>query len=67
MSGDLREANKRSEAKEGAKTAEAAEVSEPRFAIPSSSTYDPTKDKGKTRVREMADVYVSHFNTSLLE
>ena len=54
-SGDLRVAHKKSEAKNLAKAFEA----EANVAIPSSSTYDPTKDKGKTRVRDMTNIYVS--------
>ncbi len=58
VSGDLRLANKKSEAKL-AKELEAAEEHD--NPIPSSSTYDPIKDKGKTRVKDMADVYVSNY------
>ena len=57
VSGDLRAANKRSEAKKTAKRAEAE--AEPHVAIPSSSTYDPVTDKGKKPISVMADVYVS--------
>ena len=57
VSSDLRAANKQSEAKRQAKL-NLAEA-EPQIVIPSSSTYDPVKDKGKTRARDMADVYVS--------
>ena len=57
VSSDLRAANKRSEAKRQAKL-NLAEA-EPQIVVPSSSTYDPVKDKGKTRARGMADVYVS--------
>ncbi|MCJ1468147.1 hypothetical protein MMC07_006775 [Pseudocyphellaria aurata] len=53
VSSDLRLAHKKSEAKNLAKPFEA----EPDLPIPSSSTYDPTKDKGKGRVRGMADVF----------
>ena len=56
VSGDLRLANKKSEAKL-AKDLEAEEHDI--VAIASSSTYDPIKDKGKTRAKDMADVYVS--------
>ena len=60
VSGDLRGANRKSEAKQRAKDAEA----EQELAIPSSSTSipeaDPSSNKGKGRVRDMADVYVSH-------
>ena len=57
VSGDLRVAHGKSEAKNVAKAYVAQ--AEPDISIPSSSTYDPIKDKGKTRVRDMADVYVS--------
>lgn len=56
LSGDLRAANKRSEAKSLAKQPDLG--FDPPVA--SSSTYDPIKDKGKGAVRDMADVYVSH-------
>ena len=56
VSSDLRLAHKKSEAKNLAKPFEAE--AEPDLPIPSSSTYDPTKDKGKGRVRDMADIYV---------
>lgn len=56
VSGDLRGANKRGEAKTRAKTSE--EDAELDINIPSSSTYDPVTDKGKNRA-DMADVYVS--------
>ena len=56
LSGDLRGASKRSEAKARAKTSE--EDAELDINIPSSSTYDPVTDKGKSRA-DMADVYVS--------
>lgn len=56
VSGDLRGASKRSEAKTRAKTSE--EDAELDINIPSSSTYDPVTDKGKNRA-DMADVYVS--------
>ncbi|KAI9812006.1 MAG: hypothetical protein M1827_004898 [Pycnora praestabilis] len=50
-SGDLRAANKRSQAK-------LAKDREPEHhPLESSSTYDPVKDKGKGRARDMADVY----------
>ena len=66
VSGDLRAANKRSEAKTGAKRAEVDNVAragaEPYAAIPSSSTYDPVTDKGKKPISVMADVYVSPFS-----
>ena len=58
VSGDLRLASKKSEAKL-AKELEAEEHDMDLVAIPSSSTYDPISDKGKTKVRDMADVYVS--------
>jgi len=56
VSGDLRGANRLGEAKLYAKTSE-AEV-DSGVNIPSSSTYDPVTDKGKSRA-DMADVYVS--------
>ena len=56
VSSDLRGASKRSEAKTRAKTSE--EDAELDINIPSSSTYDPVTDKGKSRA-DMADVYVS--------
>ena len=62
VSGDLREAHKKGGAKKLAKLKEAERQLD--IAIPSSSTYDPTKDKGKRRVDDMAAVYVSitfHF------
>ena len=56
-SGDLRGASKLGEAKIRAKLSEAD--LDPTFNnIPSSSTYDPVADKGKSRA-DMADVYVS--------
>lgn len=59
VSGDLRLASKRSEAKNLAKTTLADP--EPTIPVfPSSSTYDPARDKGKSRASDMADVYVSH-------
>ena len=54
VSGDLRGASMKIDAKRRAKMAEA----EPATSIPSSSTYDPLTDKGKSR-GDMADVYVS--------
>lgn len=62
VSGDLRGASKLGEAKLRAKSSE-AELELDRGAqnissIPSSSTYDPVTDKGKSRAG-MADVYVS--------
>ena len=64
VSGDLRAASKRSEAGNLAKAPAGAEAAPApahphALAIPSSSTYDPVKDKGKSRVKDMADVYVS--------
>ncbi|KAI9781836.1 MAG: hypothetical protein M1839_005628 [Geoglossum umbratile] len=53
VSGDLRAASKREQAKEKPTRAPAE------LFLPSSSTYDPVKDKGKGRARDMADVYVS--------
>ncbi|KAL2039684.1 hypothetical protein N7G274_007543 [Stereocaulon virgatum] len=54
VSGDLRGANLKSEAKGRAKSSH--EDPELDINIPSSSTYDPITDKGKTRA-DMADVY----------
>ena len=61
VSGDLRLANRKSEAKLAklAKEREADELEHDILALPSSSTYDPVKDKGKTRVKDMTDVFVS--------
>ena len=56
-SGDLRGASKLGEAKLRAKTSE-ADLEPAINNIPSSSTYDPVTDKGKSRA-DMADVYVS--------
>ena len=56
VSGDLRGASLKSEAKGRAKSSQ--EDPELDINIPSSSTYDPVTDKGKTRA-DMADVYVS--------
>ena len=74
ISGDLRGASKRSEAKKLAKPAEAERDAklelepEPEPVIPSSSTYDPVKDKGKnkSRIQVMTDVYVSNKQNLLL-
>lgn len=57
VSGDLREAHKKGGAKKLAKRKEAERQLD--IAIPSSSAYDLTKDKGKSRVDDMAAVYVS--------
>ena len=57
VSNDLRAANKRIEANNSAKLAETDLDAE--LVIPSSSTYDPTTDKGKARITKMTDVYVS--------
>lgn len=58
-SGDLRGASKLGEAKIRAKSSETDTSDlEPAINIPSSSTYDPVTDKGKSRA-DMADVYVS--------
>ena len=58
-SGDLRGASKNSQAKNGAKSSSELETdAELNIGIPSSSTYDPVTDKGKSRA-DMADVYVS--------
>ena len=61
ISGDLRAASKRESAKKQAKPYEETGEREflPDAAIASSSTYDPVKEKGKGRSRDMADVYVS--------
>ena len=56
-SGDLRGASRKGQAKNHARSSSEFEP-EPDFAIPSSSTYDPITDKGKSRA-DMADVYVS--------
>ena len=56
ISGDLRGASKRGEAKKLAKQADAALESQ---TVASSSTYDPVTDKGKARIIPMTDVYVS--------
>ena len=56
-SSDLRGASKIDEAKARAKIEAEPELPTP--IIPSSSTYDPLVDKGKSR-GDMADVYVSH-------
>ena len=56
-SGDLRGASKKGEAKSRAKSSSELEA-ELDIGIPSSSTYDPVTDKGKSRA-DMADVYVS--------
>ena len=53
LSGDLRAASKRNEARL-AREAEFANV-------PSTSSYDPATDKGKGRARDMADIYVSYL------
>ena len=55
VSGDLRGASLKSDAKKRAKMAPELE---PAITIPSSSAYDPLTDKGKSR-GDMADVYVS--------
>ena len=58
-SGDLRGASRKGQAKSHAKSSSEFEP-EPELdiTIPSSSTYDPITDKGKSRA-DMADVYVS--------
>lgn len=68
-SGDLRGASRKGQAKNHAKSSSEFEPEpepepEPEFdiAIPSSSTYDPITDKGKSRA-DMADVYVSSHLT----
>jgi len=65
VSSDLRAANKRSETKKAAKSAEADPNVEP--VIASSSTYDPLNDKGKARITKMADVYVSVIQVYLFD
>ncbi|KAL8744789.1 MAG: hypothetical protein Q9190_003001 [Brigantiaea leucoxantha] len=56
-SGDLRGAS-RNEARRRTKASEGELELELEFAhLPSSSTYDPIKDKGKSRVADMTDVY----------
>ncbi|KAL8949587.1 MAG: hypothetical protein Q9222_004314, partial [Ikaeria aurantiellina] len=57
ISSDLRGANRKSEAKKRAKQPEAEE--EIAIPVPPSTTDDSAKNSGKSRVREMADVYVS--------
>lgn len=69
VSGDLRGASKLGETNIRAKTSE-AELDPGVNTIPSSSTYDPVTDKGKSRAN-MADVYVSvcpsiHHHTLVL-
>jgi hypothetical protein len=59
VSSDLRAANKRSEAKKLAKSAETRGIDLEPPIIASSSTYDPVNDKGKGRIVKMTDVYVS--------
>ncbi len=56
-SGDLRGANQKSEAKSRAKSSSELDA-QLDIGIPSSSSYDPVTDKGKSRA-DMADVYVS--------
>ena len=58
VSGDLRGAKRKSEAKKRAKPAE-AEDEIPPPPPPSSTTHESAKDASKSRVREMADVFVS--------
>ena len=70
VSGDLREANRKGHSHSNAKKRAMSVEPEPAIAESSSlSHYDPTKDKGKGKVREMADVYVSiplfHSNTNI--
>ena len=77
-SGDLRGASKKDEAKSRAKIS--SEINEPPdpdpdpdFIIPSSSTYDPVTDKGKSPANNhmnMTNVYVSrilHLSFSLYQ
>ena len=59
-SGDLRGASRKSQTKNHAKRSSELEAEpELNIGIPSSSTYDPVTDKGKSRA-DMADVYVSY-------
>ena len=73
VSGDLRAASKRGGAKLSA-TGEGEAEREAEFErqlerqatdVPSSSTFDPIRDKGKGRVRDMADVYVSRDKVAI--
>ena len=65
LSGDLRAANKREEAKlANNNKINVNAIVNPHLkreleTLPSSSSYDPVKDKGKGRVKDMAAVYVS--------
>lgn len=63
-SGDLRGASKKSEAKSRAKSKPQLDA-ELDTAIPSSSTYDPITDKGKSPA-DMAHVYVSFATHSII-
>ena len=60
-SGDLRGASKKDQAKNHAKSKSEFEA-ESHIGLPSSSTYDPVTDKGKSPA-DMADIYVSHQST----
>ncbi|KAL8808628.1 MAG: hypothetical protein Q9200_004180 [Gallowayella weberi] len=63
VSSDLRGANRMGEAKKRAKQPEADTEVDTSIPIPASSSIthdDSTKDKSKSRVKEMADVFVSH-------
>ena len=61
VSSDLRLASKKSDAKSLGKKGKVADLNNNDDVdnVASSSTYDPVTDKGKTRLRDMADVYVS--------
>ena len=61
-SGDLRGASQRSEARSRAKSS-SEHGADRGIGIPSSSTYDPVTDKGKSPAN-MTDVYVSHQQCS---
>ena len=64
LSGDLRGASQKTEAKRERSAKSSVKTSSEIIGIPSSSTYDPVTDKGKSRA-DMADVYVSvHRNSS---
>ena len=63
MSGDLRAASKRDQAKKPTKLSETELEAEP--VIASSSTYDPATDKGKNPIIKMTDVYVSNRHCAL--
>lgn len=61
VSSDLREANRVSHAKNAKSTkTRASDISDVEAAVASSSK-EPSRDKGKGKVREMADVFVSQY------